>query len=197
MIGRLRGRLLEREPSALVVEAGGVGYEVHVPLTTFTRLEGEEVDLYIHTDVRQDAIVLFGFLSREERETFRRLTTVQGVGPMTALAVLSGMELPQLLAAIAQGDTRRLQAVPRIGKKTAERVCLELKERIGDLWPASSAVETRPQTLPAELADAVAALENLGYRTQLAQKALQEARAKAPEGTLEEWIRLALRSLSP
>jgi Holliday junction DNA helicase RuvA len=196
MIGRLRGRLLEREPSALVVEAGGVGYEVRVPLSTFTRLEEGEVDLFIHTDVREDAIVLFGFLTREERETFRRLTTVQGVGPMTALAVLSGMELPELLAAIAQGNTRRLEAVPKIGKKTAQRICLELKERIGDLWPASSPEAPAPALSP-DLADAVAALENLGYKTQLAQRALEAARSRAPEGTLEEWIRLALKSLAP
>ncbi|MGC8762095.1 MAG: Holliday junction branch migration protein RuvA [Acidobacteriota bacterium] len=196
MIGRLRGRLLEREPSALVVEAGGVGYEVRVPLTTFTRLQDGEVDLFIHTDVREDAIVLFGFLSREERETFRRLTTVQGVGPMTALAVLSGMELPELLTAIARGDTRRMEAVPRIGKKTAQRICLELKERIGDLWPASASEAREPAPSP-DLADAVAALQNLGYKTQLAQKALETARARAPEGTLEDWIRLALKSLAP
>lgn len=196
MIGRLRGRLLEREPSALVVEAGGVGYEVRVPLTTFTRLPDGEVDLFIHTDVREDAIVLFGFLSREERETFRRLTTVQGVGPMTALAVLSGMELPELLTAIAQGDTRRLEGVPKIGKKTAQRICLELRERIGDLWPASTPQVPTTVVSP-DLADAVAALENLGYKTQLAQKALEAARARSPEGTLEEWIRLALKSLAP
>lgn len=196
MIGRLRGRLIEREPSALVVEAGGVGYEVRVPLTTFTRLKDGEVDLFIHTDVRQDAIVLFGFLSRGERETFRRLTTVQGVGPMTALAVLSGMDLPELLAAIVGGDTRRLEAVPKIGKKTAQRICLELRERIGDLWP-TSARPVEPAAPSPDLADAVAALENLGYKTPQAQKALEAARARAPQGTLEEWIRLALKSLAP
>ena len=93
MIGRLRGRLLEKEPSGLVVEAGGVGYSVAVPLSTFSRLDGETVDLYIHTEVRADAILLFGFLRRGERELFRKLITVQGVGPQTALAVLSGLSL--------------------------------------------------------------------------------------------------------
>ncbi len=195
MIGRLRGRLLEREPSGLVVEAGGVGYQVHVPLTTFTRLQGETVDLFIHTEVRADAILLFGFLTRAERETFRKLMAVQGVGPMTALAVLSGLTLEELLAAIQGGDTRRLQSIPRVGKKTAERICLELREKMADLGGTS--FPGRPfSAVGGDLADALTALESLGYKALQAEKALTDARAQAPDGPIETWIRLALKSLS-
>lgn len=196
MIARLRGRLLEKEPSGLVVEAGGVGYSVAVPLSTFTQLEGEEIDLFIHTVVRADAILLFGFLSRSERELFRKLIAVQGVGPMTALAVLSGLSFEELVSAIRLGDAKRLNGIPRVGKKTAERVCLELKERLGDIGcDVVPAVDSEDQ-LPLELSDALVALENLGYKTPQARAALKKARTSSPEGTLEVWIRLALKSLA-
>lgn len=199
MIGRLRGRLLEKEPSGLVVEAGGVGYSVAVPLTTFTRLSSDTVDLYVHTEVRSDAILLFGFLSREEREVFRRLLAVQGVGPTTALAVLSGLSLGDLVAAVQSGDARRLKGIPRVGPRTAERICLELREKLGDLSlsPQGPVGPTEPGALPAEMADALVALENLGYKRNHAQAALEKARADRPEGPLEVWIRLALTKLSP
>ncbi|MEW6756772.1 MAG: Holliday junction branch migration protein RuvA [Acidobacteriota bacterium] len=195
MIGRLRGRLLEREPSGLVVEAGGVGYQVQVPLTTFTRLQDETVDLFIHTEVRTDAILLFGFLTRPERETFRKLMAVQGVGPMTALAVLSGLTFDELLAAIRGGDTRRLQSIPRVGKKTAERICLELREKMAD-FGGTSPPGTSLSAGGGDLTDALTALESLGYKALQAEKALTEARAQAPDGPIETWIRLALKSLS-
>ncbi len=196
MIGRLRGRLIEKEPTGLVVEAGGVGYTVSVPLSTFTRLDGEQVDLYIHTEVRADAILLFGFLSREEREVFRRLMAVQGVGPMTALAVLSGMTLPDLVSAVQAGDVRRFRGIPRVGTKTAERICLELKEKMEGLAGAAVAPVTAGDALAPELADALVALENLGYKPSLAREALERARSQAPEGTLEAWLRLALKNLA-
>jgi Holliday junction DNA helicase RuvA len=186
---------LEREPSGLVVEAGGVGYQVHVPLTTFTRLQDETVDLYIHTEVRSDAILLFGFLTRPERETFRKLMVVQGVGPMTALAVLSGLTFEELLASIRSGDARRLQSIPRVGKKTAERICLELREKMTDLGGGASP-GAPPSPLGGEFTDAMTALESLGYKAAQAEKALANARARAPEGPIETWIRLALKSLS-
>lgn len=197
MIGRLRGRLLEKEPTGLVVEAGGVGYSVAVPLSTFTRLDSETVDLYVHTEVRSDAILLFGFLSREEREAFRRLIAVQGVGPTTALAVLSGLSLGDLVAAVQSGDHRRLKGIPRVGPRTAERICLELREKLGDLSSSGAAAPAEPAGVPPDLADALTALENLGYKRVHAQTALQKARAERPEGPLEVWIRLALTKLSP
>ena len=196
MIGRLRGRLLEREPSELVVEAGGVGYSVAVPLSTFTRLEGDAVDLFIHTEVRADAILLFGFLSREEREVFRKLITIQGVGPMTALAVLSGLSLPDLVTAVQMGDAARFKGIPRVGQKTAERICLELKEKL-DLIALPGQSPAPADALPAELGDALLALENLGYKFSLAKQALLRAREEEPQGGLEAWIRLALKHLSP
>lgn len=195
MIGRLRGKLLEKEPTGLVVEAGGVGYSVAVPLSTFSRLDGEEVDLFVHTEVRSDAILLFGFLHREERQVFRKLITIQGVGPQTALAVLSGMDLQELIAAVGGGDIRRLCGIPRVGKKTAERICLELKGKLDELAPTGQ-VPASPDGLPAELGDALAALENLGYKSLFARKALRQAQAEQPDGGLETWIRRALKILS-
>jgi len=195
VIGRLRGRLLEKEPSGLVVEAGGVGYSVAVPLSLFPRLEGDTVDLYIHTEVRSDAILLFGFLRREEREVFRRLIEVQGVGPQTALAVLSGMSLEELLASVQAGEARRLCGIPRVGKKTAERICLELKGKLD--WLAPAGLASQPgESLPSGLDDALTALENLGYKSQHARKALRDAQEQIPEGPLEEWIKRALKILS-
>jgi Holliday junction DNA helicase RuvA len=195
MIGRLRGKLLEREPSELVVEAGGVGYSVAVPLSTFTRLDGDTVDLFIHTEVRSDAILLFGFLSREEREVFRKLIGVQGVGPMTALAVLSGLSLQELVTAVQTGDAKRFKGVPRVGQKTAERICLELKEKL-DMLSVPGQAPPALDSLPAELGDALLALENLGYKSAAAKQALAQAREEAPQGGLEAWIRLALKRLS-
>ncbi len=196
MIGHLRGRLLEKEPSGLVVEAAGVGYSVAVPLSTFTQIDGDEVDLFIHTVVRSDAIQLFGFVRREERELFRKLIAVQGVGPMTALAILSGLSFEELVSAIHTGDAKRLNGIPRVGKKTAERVCLELKERLGDISAGVPAVPGAPDSLPMELSDALVALENLGYKTSQAKEALLRARTDAPQGPLEHWIRLALKALA-
>ena len=195
MIGRLRGRLLEKEPSGLVVEAGGVGYSVAVPLSTFSRLDTETVDLYIHTEVRADAILLFGFLLRQEREIFRKLMAVQGVGPQTALAVLSGLSLEELFRAVQAGEARRFHGIPRVGQKTAERICLELKGKLDELAPAGL-LPRSPEALPAELGDALTALENLGYKTQHARRALMEAQRELPEGPLEAWIKKALKVLS-
>ena len=196
MIARLRGRLLEKEPSGLVVEAGGVGYAVAVPLSTLSRLDGNTVDLYIHTEVRADAILLFGFLSREERGLFRKLMAVQGVGPMTALAVLSGLSLDEFVNAVRSGDTRRLQGVPRVGKKTAERICLELKEKLDDMDAGDAPPQTGSESLPHDLTDAVLALENLGYKPQAARQALLRARQEAPEAPIPSLLRLALKELS-
>jgi holliday junction DNA helicase RuvA len=198
MIARLRGRLLEKEPSALVVEAGGVGYAVAVPVSTFAKITGDSVDLFIHTEVRADAILLFGFLTREERGLFRKLMAVQGVGPMTALAVLSGISPEELVTAITSGDTRRLQGVPRVGKKTAERICLELREKLDDVAFSASmpSLPGSPDSLPHELYDAALALENLGYKPQAARQALLRVRQKTPDAPLESLLRLALKELS-
>ncbi len=194
MIGRLRGILLEKEPTNIVVEAGGVGYRVFVPLTTFTKLEAEKVDLFIHTEVRSDAIQLFGFLSRTERDLFRKLLAVQGVGPMTGLAVLSGLSVDELATAIRSADSARLQSIPRIGKRTAERIILELKDKLGSLGEGIEGSLGAGPTTP-DFDDALSALENLGYKSANVRKALEKARESAPEGPIEAWIRIALKAL--
>ena len=139
MIATLHGVLTEKNPSRLVVDVGGVGYEVSVPLSTFYALgeRGAEVDLRIHTHVRQETLSLFGFATRLEVDLFERLITISGVGPRLALAVLSGLEPPDLLRAIQNSDIVRLQGIPGVGKKTAERISLELKDKL----PANAADE--------------------------------------------------------
>ncbi len=197
MIGRLRGTLLEVDGSGVVVECGGVGYAVSVPLSSLPAAPGGEVALFIHTAVREDAIQLFGFATRQEREVFRMLTTVQGVGPMTALAILSGLPLSELVSTVRRGEVKRLCGIPRVGKKTAERICLELKEKLlvppGER-PSSSAPASAGDAL---LDDALAALENLGYKSAPARAALESARRDSPDGPLEAWLRHALKTLSP
>jgi holliday junction DNA helicase RuvA len=193
VIARLRGAILEKDLSGLVVDVGGVGYAVSVPLSCLEKMPGPEVDLFIHTHVREDALQLFGFLTRQERSIFRKLLTVNGVGPGTALAILSGLNVDELILAVAERDHRKLQGIPRIGKKTAERICLELGGKVAGVENASAT----PGFLMDELQDAVSALTNLGYRPQDASSALKHAKEAYPEGPVATWIREALRALSP
>jgi Holliday junction DNA helicase RuvA len=193
MIARLRGRVLEKDPSGVVIEAGGVGYAVSVPLSCLEKLQGTEADLFVHTVVREDAILLFGFLTKHERELFCKLISVNGVGPSTALAVLSGMSADDLVRAVRERDHRRLQGIPRVGKKTAERICLELSGKFEE----SAVGAGGGPPLSDDLQDAVSALANLGYKAQDAASALRKVRDSHPEGPVSSWIRLALRELSP
>ncbi len=196
MIGRLRGKLLEADGTGVLVDVNGVGYAVSVPLSSLPSGIGGDVDFYIHTEVRSDAIQLFGFSTKDERDAFRKLTTVQGVGPATALAILSGLPLPELAATVQRGDVTRLCSIPRVGKKTAERICLELREKLSFSGQAPSAQQTfGPQG--ALMDDAAAALENLGYKSASVRAALERVRAEMPDGPLEAWLRLALKILSP
>lgn len=196
MIGRLRGKLLEADGTGVLVDVNGVGYAVSVPLSSLPSGIGGDVDFYIHTEVRSDAIQLFGFSTKDERDAFRKLTTVQGVGPATALAILSGLPLPELAATVQRGDVKRLCSIPRVGKKTAERICLELREKLSFSGQAPSAQQTfGPQG--ALMDDAAAALENLGYKSASVRAALERVRAEMPDGPLEAWLRLALKILSP
>lgn len=196
MIGRLRGKLLEADGTGVLVDVGGVGYAVSVPLSSLPSAIGVDVDFYIHTEVRSDAIQLFGFSTRDERDAFRKLTTVQGVGPATALAILSGLPLPELAATVQRGDVKRLCSIPRVGKKTAERICLELREKLAYAGETATAAQgfARNDVL---MNDAAAALENLGYKSASVRAALERVRADLPDGPLEAWLRLALRILSP
>jgi Holliday junction DNA helicase RuvA len=195
MIARLEGRLLERTPTRVVIDVGGVGYEALIPLSTFGRLpdEGKTVALRIHTHVREDALMLFGFGSALELQLFERLIAVTGIGPRLALAVLSGIEPPELIRAVQQADIARLTAIPGVGKKTAERIALELKDRLAKLEPA---LQPGPPGAGSMRDDLLSALLNLGYHRPAAEKAIDAALGHAPAGVFEVVLRDALRRLS-
>jgi holliday junction DNA helicase RuvA len=198
MIAALRGRLVEKSPNRIVVDVQGVGYEVLVPLSTFYDLgeEGGEVQLRVHTHVREDALQLFGFLTELERQMFARLITVSGVGPKLAVAVLSGLETRELVTAVQRADVARLTTIPGVGKKTAERIVLELKDRLMALSVPVTEAQA-PAASPTERmrVDLLSVLQNLGYHRPQAEKAVDAALAAQPEGTFEGAMRAALREL--
>jgi Holliday junction DNA helicase RuvA len=172
MIAHLRGRLLSKQPQQAVLEAGGVGYEIAISVPTFGALpgEGSEVALHIHTHVREDTLALYGFLDLREKRLFERLITVSGVGPKLAVTVLSGLSADPLIGAIRGGDHAALTAVPGIGKRLAERLVVELKDKLEDLSPAP-----KPQDAGRFAEDVLSALVNLGYPRPAAQKAIATA----------------------
>jgi Holliday junction DNA helicase RuvA len=196
MIANLRGRLVSKLPSRLVIDVNGVGYDVHVPVSTFYSVGdvGAEVSLRIHTHVREDTLSLFGFASRLERDLFERLIGVNGVGPKLALAVLSGIEALDLVQAVRLGEHARLYAVPGVGRKTAERIGLELKDKL----PAPAAGDTdgaRPGPNGDLRGDVLSALLNLGYQRPVAERAAAAALRGGP-GDFEATLRIALRELT-
>lgn len=202
MIGRLRGLLARKAPQGVIVDVGGVGYEVAIPLSTFYTLpgEGETVTLEISTQVREDAFLLFGFASFRERQLFEQLITVSKIGPKLAIVILSGLPADDLCAAISAGDIARLSTIPGVGAKTAERLALELRGKVRSVAPAAvpGAGAGAPVTGDgARLAveDAAAALVNLGYRPRDAEKAVARA-ARDGARHLEGLIRKALSLLS-
>ncbi len=190
MIGRLTGTLAQKSPPQLLVDVRGVGYEVDVPMSTFFNLPalGESVTLLTHFVVREDAQVLFGFLTEPERMTFRQLVKISGVGPRTALSILSGLSVGELAAAVSQQDSGRLVKVPGIGKKTAERLLLELKGKLGPDLAAPTAVR-----LDDAQSDIAQALQALGYNEREAQAAVKAL----PAGVgVSEGIKAALKALN-
>ncbi len=196
MIARIEGALVEKSPEAVVLDVNGVGYEVRVPLSTFFELpdEGKIVRLRIHTHVREDAFQLFGFISETERALFRLLLATSGVGPKLALAILSGLPVAKLVAALRAGDLASLTGIPGVGKKTAERMLLELRDKVLGLD-----VETRPErpAVPDSAAAAESALCNLGYPRPHAERAVRRALEVLPEGaSLEALIKESLRAAS-
>jgi holliday junction DNA helicase RuvA len=199
VIGRLAGRIARKAPQAVLLDVHGVGYRVTIPLSTFYTLagEGEEAVLEISTQVREDAITLFGFSTPRERELFELLIGVSKVGPKLATAVLSGIAVEELCAAIAVGNVARLATVPGVGLKTAERLVLELRGKVGALAPPpdAPAAPASPGARSLAADDAVAALANLGYRAKEAEKAVGRA-AREGDGSLESLIRRALAILS-
>ena len=191
MIGWLRGVLRERETSGVIVDVGGVGYVVRCPMSTFLELPkvGEVVELLVTTHVREDAITLFGFGTLGERELFDRLNSVSGVGPRMALGALSALGAASLARCIAEGDTRALAGVPGIGKKTAERIVIDLRDKMDALAMAPKAkVRGGPESATA---DVVSALVNLGYHERVAGKAVSDAHQDGAVG-FEALLREAL-----
>ena len=169
MIAHLRGKLSQKDPARLVVDVNGVGYEVFIPLTTFTALPaaGSEVSIDIHTHVREDMIALYGFSTRRERIIFEKLMTISGIGPKLAVTILSGGSVEELVGAIKRSDLARLTAIPGVGRKTGERIILELKDKLQDF------AEAQPKSTVE--GDVLSALENLGYNRALSEGALQRA----------------------
>lgn len=193
MIGRLSGTLLEKNPPQILLDVGGVGYELEVPMSTFYNLPntGERVSLHTHLAVREDGHFLYGFGSEDERVTFRQLLKVSGIGARTALAVLSGLSVAELAQAVTLQESGRLTRIPGIGKKTAERLLLELRDKLAKSIPAvASTVMSAPQTPQTDIAHALLAL---GYNEKEAAAALKQL---PPEIGVSEGIRAALKLLS-
>jgi len=200
MIGHLRGQLAEKRPSQVIVDVGGVGYQVSVPLSTFYGLGElrESVTLLIHTHLREDSIALYGFLTARERQLFELLLSASGVGPVLALKILSGMSVEELVPAIRAGDLARLTRIPGVGRKTAERIVVELKDRLG-------AVETpvpergAPREGSQAESDVISALVNLGYDRRAAEKAVEDvpqSEKSGPNASFETLLRVSLQQLS-
>jgi Holliday junction DNA helicase RuvA len=196
MIGQLRGRLAEKRPNQVLVDVGGVGYLVQVPLSTYAAL-GElhtEVTLLIHTHVREDALALYGFVSAREKHFFEMLLSASGVGPSLALKILSGMSVEELVPAIRGSDLVRLTKIPGVGRKTAERMVVELKDR---LEIVAAEAEKPSAASPAGVeADVISALVNLGYDGRAAEGAVGEAKRAAGTANFEKLLRAALQSLT-
>jgi Holliday junction DNA helicase RuvA len=193
MIAHLRGVLLEKHPNQAVVEAAGVGYDVAIPISTFTALPdpGAEVRLRVHTHVREDAIALFGFATPDEKALFEKLISVSGIGPKLGLTVLSGLAVNDLNAAIRTGDTARLVRIPGVGKKTAERIILELKDKLPEVAGAAAAVAVPGKdALTALEQDVLSALINLGCAPAAADAAVRKA--KGAGGDFETVFRKSL-----
>jgi len=192
MIAHLRGVILEKHPGQAIVEAGGVGYDVSVPISTYVALpeKGAEVRLHIHTHVREDTFALYGFLTADEKMLFERLITVSGIGPGVAVKVLSGLPVAELFAAIRGGAVEQLVRIPGIGKKTAERMVLELREK---LPPAAEAAAPSARPVISALdRDVLSALINLGCAPAAAEAAVRKAKTLAPGEEFEPLFRRAL-----
>src|SRR5687767_3803433 len=197
MIAHLRGLLLEKHPNRVILDVNSVGYDVHVPLSTFYEMAepGEEIALRVHTHVREDALLLYGFATVLELQIFERLISVSGIGPKLALAVLSGIEPNELVSAIRTANVARLTGIPGIGKKIAERIGLELKDKMASFVPAET---TAPATAAGETlrTDVLSALMNLGYHRPLAERAVDAAVKKSAGSSFETVLKHALRELA-
>lgn len=200
MIAHLRGVLLEKHPNQLIVDVQGVGYDLTIPVSTFTALPdaGAEVRLRVHTHVREDAIALFGFVTREEKALFEKLISVSGIGPKLGITILSGLAALELVAAIRNGDIPTLVRIPGIGKKTAERMVLELREKLdlvaGPAAAGSAAAKAKPG-FTANEEDVISALMNIGANRASAEAAVIKAKTQTQSEDFESLFRIALRLL--
>jgi Holliday junction DNA helicase RuvA len=203
LIAYLRGKLIQKQPSLAVIDVGGVGYEATIPLSTFYELGevGSEVSLTIHTHVREDALQLFGFRTAREKEVFLKLTSVSGIGPRLAITALSGMPVSELIPAIRTNDLARLTAIPGVGRKTAERMVVELRDKLG----AVSAEEARPGAPEDQgsgrpdagvFDDTIAALMSLGYQKPAAERAVSAVLREGGDRSIEEVLKRSLKHLS-
>jgi Holliday junction DNA helicase RuvA len=195
MIASLRGALLEKRPNQIIVDVHGVGYDVAIPVSTYSALpdNGKEVSLKVHTHVREDAIALFGFLTSDEKMLFEKLIGVSGIGPKLAITVLSGLAAADLTSAIRGGDVQRLTRVPGIGKKTAERMVLELRDKVDLVSGGTTPVSTEKSTPFTDIEyDVLSALTNLGCQRPAAETAIRKAVAAGAPATFEPLFRKAL-----
>lgn len=196
MIGHLRGTVVEKHPNQVIVEAAGVGYEVQIPISTYTSLpdHGAAVTLRIYTHVREDALALFGFATPEEKLVFERLIAVSGIGPALAIKVLSGLPTGDLITAIRNGDVQRLVRIPGVGKKTAERIVLELKDKLAAVGVAgtSAAAADSGSTFSALERDVLSALQNLGCSRPAAEEAVRKTKERGAPDEFEPFFRAAL-----
>lgn len=176
MIAHLRGKLLEKKPNLALVDVGGVGYALTIPVSTFSQLgnPGDPVSLHTFTHVREDTLALFGFVTRHEKDLFERLITVNGIGPRLAVTILSGVPADELLTAIRSGDSKRLMRIPGVGRKSSERIVLELREKLGPLEP-DAATAAADEVGGAVEHDVISALQNLGCSRDAAQTAVRKA----------------------
>ena len=195
MIAHLHGRVFEKHPNRLIVDVAGVGYDVLVPLSTFYTCgePGSEIALRIHTHVREDQLSLYGFATALEQTMFEKLIAVSGIGPKLALSVLSGIETRDLVGAIQRNDIARLTAIPGVGKKTAERICVELRDRLPKALEAAGTPASPGDSLRDDL---VSALVNLGYHRQNLDKVLDKVLDSSTDARFEDVLRAALKDLS-
>ena len=202
MIAYLSGKLLEKQANTLIVDVGGVGYEVSIPLSTFYEIGdiGSDVQLRIYTHVREDAIQLFGFKTNRERELYLRLISVQGIGAKSGIAMLSGMSADELILALRTEDLAKLSTIPGVGRKTAERMVIELRDKVGQTsvegTSALDAATTGSVPVDDVFEDALSALVNLGYQRNAAEKALQIAAKEVTDATVQKLLRRSLQVLA-
>jgi holliday junction DNA helicase RuvA len=202
MIAYLSGKLLEKSANTVIIDIGGVGYDVSIPLSTFYDLgeEGSEIKLRIYTHVREDAIQLFGFSTERERDLYLKLISVQGIGAKSGIAMLSGMNADEIINAIRTDNLAKLTAIPGVGRKTAERLVIELRDNVGELAAHASAGDessgSKPRGEADAFDDALSALVNLGYQRNAAEKAIQDIRRDGTDQNVQKILRSALQRLA-